>query len=269
MRDAVAGRAEPTYQVKLLLDPATVLDADGHPLAGPAAALRLAGAVGFESAQYVDDERLSLAAQRWIIRMRRDGDEDRIRLTYKTRFAIEGDGADPAAVQRALDIAGTVNFGANDTNYVPQVNLGYARATLDFCNKKREPAPHLAPGELPGPEASRALARDRMPGKLRKWSPKPPGWAESVAANSLVYGPVRQTNHGGRLLGRALEMQVTPLRTGPGEPAWFAEITAKAATLREAVDLRSHLIAALRPQGWLLEREAFKTDLILAPRPRP
>ncbi|MFE3939877.1 hypothetical protein ACFXPJ_40575, partial [Streptomyces goshikiensis] len=60
-----------------------------------------------------------------------------------------------------------------------------------------------------------------------------------------------------------------PRPTGPAEPAAFAEISANAASLREAVDLRSHLIAALRPQGWLLEREAFKTDLILAPRPRP
>ncbi|MCX4524588.1 MULTISPECIES: hypothetical protein [unclassified Streptomyces] len=259
--------AEPTYQVKLLLDPAKVLDADGVPLAEPAAVLRLAGAVGFECAQYVDDDRLSLAAQRWIIRMRRDGDENHVRLTYKTRFAIEGDGADPEAVRRALDIARAVNFDASDTNYVPQVNLGYARATLDFCNKKREPAPHLAPGELPGPDASRALARDRMPGKLRKWPPKPAGWAESVTANSLVYGPLRQTNYSGRLLGRPLEMQVTPLYTEAGEPTWFAEITAKAATLREAVDLRCDLIGKLRPEGWLLEREAFKTDLILAPRP--
>ncbi|MCJ1676932.1 hypothetical protein MTF65_06145 [Streptomyces sp. APSN-46.1] len=266
---AAAANAEPTYQVKLLLNPGTVLDLDGVPLAEPAAALSLAGDAGFESVQYMDDDRLSLAGQCWIIRIRRDGDEGRIRLTYKTRFAIEGNGADPAAVRRALDRANEVNFDASDTNYVPQVNLGYARATLDFSNKKREPAPHLAPGELPGTEASRALARERMPGKLRNWPRKPAGWADAVTANSLVYGPVRQTSYPGRLLGRALEMQVTPLRTASGEPDWFAEITAKAAGLGEAVDLRSELIGKLRPEGWLLEREAFKTDVILVPRPRP
>lgn len=256
--------AEPTYQVKLLVDPGRVLGPNGLPLGTTATALSLGASSGFELAQYMDDDRLSLARQDWIIRIRRGGDGSRLCLTYKRRFGIDGDGTDPAAVRRALERAHAGNFDASDTNYEPQVNLSYSRATLDFCNKKREPVQHLAPGELPGPEASRALTRDRLPGKLRKWAPKPAGWAESVAARSLVHGPVRQTNYPGRLLGHRLEMQVTPLRTASGEPTWFTEITAKAATLGEAVALRCDLLGTLRAEGWLLEREAFKTNLILA-----
>ncbi|MBT2403168.1 MULTISPECIES: hypothetical protein [unclassified Streptomyces] len=256
--------AEPTYQVKLLVDPCRVLDRDGAPLGAAAAVLALGSSSGFELTQYMDDDRLSLAAQDWIIRIRRGGEENRLCLTYKRRFGIDGDGTDPAAVRRALDRASAANFDAGDTNYEPQVNLSYSRATLDFCNKKREPVPYLDPGELPGPEASRALTRDRLPGKLRKWATQPAGWAESVAAHCLVHGPVRQTNYPGRLLGHRLEMQVTPLRGACGERTWFTEITAKAATLGEAVALRAELLGRLRAEGWLLEREAFKTDLILA-----
>ncbi|MDJ0383085.1 hypothetical protein [Streptomyces sp. G-G2] len=258
-----APNAAPTYQVKLLADPALILGRDGVPLERVAAALGLREPSGCEVAQYIDDARLSFAGQGWIVRFRHDDDEDRIRLTYKTRFDIEGDGTDRAAVEEALDRANAHSFDAGTCNYTPQVNLSYSRATLDFSNKKSEPAPDRPPGELPDRDASRALALERLPGKMRKWPAMPPGWAEAVTADSLVHGPVRQTNYPGEILGHRTEMQVTPIRDADGGESWFTEITAKAATFAEAVRLRADLMRILRAEGWLLERDAFKTDLIL------
>ncbi|MET9698536.1 hypothetical protein ABZY31_16635 [Streptomyces sp. NPDC006529] len=258
-----APNAAPTYQVKLLVDPCRILGADGVPLERAAGALGLGRSSGFEVTQYMDDAELSFAGQGWIIRFRHDGAEDRLRLTYKTRFAIAGDGTDRAAVEAALDLANAHSFDCRDTNYDPQVNLSYSRATLDFSNKKREPAPGLAPGALPDPVACRAIALDRLPGKMRKWPAKPAGWAEAVAADPLIHGPVRQTNYPGEILGHTLEMQVTPLRDAHGRETWFTEVTAKAETFVEAVRLRADLMGALRDEGWLLERNAFKTDLVL------
>lgn len=258
-----APNAAPTYQVKLLVDPRRILGADGAPLGRAAGALGLGESSGFEVAQYMDDAELSFAGQGWIIRFRHDGAEDRLRLTYKTRFDIVGDGTDLAAVEEALDRANAHRFDCRDTNYDPQVNLSYSRATLDFSNKKREPAPDLAPGALPDPVACRAIALDRLPGKMRKWPAKPAGWAEAVAAAPLIHGPVRQTNYPGEILGHAVEMQITPLCDGDGRESWFTEITAKADTFGEAVRLRADLMGKLRAEGWLLERNAFKTDLVL------
>ncbi|MDD9380140.1 hypothetical protein M8Z33_26485 [Streptomyces sp. ZAF1911] len=253
------------YQVKLLVDPDRVLDADGLPTAAAAAALSLGAPRRFEVAQYMDDARRSLNGQGWIVRIRRHDDENRIRLAYKARFDIEGDGTDPAAVRRVMDRASGHNFCADDGNYSVQVNLSHTRATLDFTNKKCRPVPGLEPGELPGLDASRALVLERLPGKLAKWAAKPAGWAESVTASSRLHGPVRQANYPGRMLDHAMETQVSRLRTASGELAWFAEITAKGRTLRDAVELRSDLMGKLRAEGWLLERDAFKTELILGP----
>lgn len=259
MEDALLRRiSHGAYQVKLLVDPCQVLDTDGAPLQRAVVALSLGAAGSFEVAQYLDDAERSLSGQGWILRMRRHGDEGRIRLAYKARFGIDGDGTDPAALRRALERAGRDGFGADGCFRAARVNLSHARATLDFSAKRRAPAPYLAPGELPGPEASRALALDRLPDGL--WQR-----AQSAAAGSLIHGPVRQTNHPGRLLDRAIELQVSRLRTGcDGERTWFAEITAKAGTFPEALELRCHLMGKLRAEGWLLERDAFKTDLILA-----
>lgn len=263
MRVAPTTSARAAYQVKLLLDPDHVLDAEGLPTEAAAAALSLGAPGRVEVAQYVDDAGRSLNGQGWIVRIRRHDDENRIRLAYKARFEIEGDGAEPAAVRRVMDRASLHNFGADDANYTVQVNLSHTRATLDFTNKKCRPVPGLAPGELPGLDASRALVLERLPGKLARWGAKPVGWAESVTASSLLHGPVRQANYPGRMLDHAMETQVSRLRTATGERAWFTEITAKARTLREAVELRSDLMGKLRAEGWLLERDAFKTDFIL------
>ncbi|MFJ7203429.1 hypothetical protein ACIQWR_07840 [Streptomyces sp. NPDC098789] len=258
-----AANAAPTYQVKLLVDPHRILRADGTPLDRAAAALGLGQSSGFEVTQYMDDAELSFAGEGWIIRFRHDDAEDRLRLTYKTRFDIVGDGTDPAAVEEALDRANAHRFDCRATNYDPQVNLSYSRATLDFSNKKREPAPDLLPGALPDPAECRAIALDRLPGKMRNWPAKPAGWAEAVAASPLIHGPVRQTNYPGEVLGHAVELQITPLCDADGRESWFAEITAKADTFAEAVRLRADLMGKLRAEGWLLKRNAFKTDLVL------
>lgn len=269
IRSGARARVSPTaaaragYQVKLLVDPDRVLDADGLPTPAAAAALSLGAPGRVEVAQYVDDAGQSLNGQGWIVRIRRHDDENRIRLAYKARFEIEGDGTDPAAVRRVMDRARGHNFGSGDCNYTVQVNLSHTRATVDFTNKKCRPVPDLAPGELPGLDASRALVLERLPGKLAKWGAKPAGWAESVTASSRLHGPVTQANYPGRMLDHVMETQVSRLRTASGELTWFAEITAKGRTLREAVELRCDLMGKLRAEGWLLERDAFKTDLIL------
>ncbi|MFD9356038.1 hypothetical protein [Streptomyces sp. NPDC060031] len=258
MEDALLRRiSHGAYQVKLLIDPCRVLDAGGTPLERAVVALRLGAPGSFEVAQYLDDAERSLSGQGWILRMRRHDDEGRVRLAYKARFGIDGDGTDPAALARALERAGRDGFGADGCFRAARVNLSHARATLDFSAKRRAPAPYLAPGELPGPEASRALALDRLPDGL--WQR-----AQAAAAGSLIHGPVRQTNHPGRILDHPVELQVSRLRTGPdGERTWFAEITAKAGTFPEVLELRALLMGKLRAEGWLLEQDAFKTDLIL------
>ncbi|GAA3759408.1 hypothetical protein [Streptomyces tremellae] len=254
--------AKPTVQIKLLLDPAQVLTADGTPLAGAGSALRLGAASGTEAAEYLDSDSRQLHDQGWSVRVRHDDTDDQVKETYKKRYDIAGDGTDANALADALDRAADDSFDAGEDDYDAQVDLSYDKATLDFSDGKKADADGLGSGQLPSPADARDDVVHDLPGKLDDLGAK--NFAKDVLAGAHIYGPVVQTDYPATVAGHTAELQVTPMRGTPADSPYWVELSADATTLAQAVALRGDLEDALDAHGWLLPENAFKTEQILA-----
>ncbi|MGQ4515966.1 hypothetical protein [Streptomyces sp. DW26H14] len=257
-----ADTADPSFQVKLLLDPAATLGTTGSPLPATTTALSLGTSSGVEAAEYLDSSSLQLENEGWSVRVRHDDDDDKVKETYKKRYAIEGDGTDADALDDALDQAADDSFDADEEDYDAQVDLSYNKATLDFSDDKKADADGLGSGELPSAADARDDVVGDLPGKLEDLGSK--DFAKNILAGAHIYGPVVQTDYPGSLAGHTVELQITPMHDAPGGSGYWAEVSADASTLSSAVDLRDDLVNALNSRGWLIPQNAFKTEQILA-----
>ncbi|MEW2548769.1 hypothetical protein AB0910_23870 [Streptomyces sp. NPDC047002] len=254
--------AKPTFQIKLLLDPAQVLTPGGTPLAAATGALGLGAASGVEAAEYLDSDSRQLQNEGWSVRVRHDDTDDKVKETYKKRYGIAGDGTDADALADALDQAADDSFDAGEDDYDAQVDLSYDQATLDFSDGKKADADGLGRGQLPSPADARDDVVHDLPGKLDDLGAK--NFAADLLAGAHIYGPVVQTDYPATVAGHTAELQVTPMRGAPAGSPYWVELSADATTLTQAVALRGDLEDALDAHGWLLPENAFKTEQILA-----
>lgn len=257
-----AGNADPSFQVKLLIDPTKALSASGVPLSATNSAFDLDGASGVEAAEYLDSSSLQLEDLGWSVRVRHDDDDDKVKETYKKRYDIAGDGTSQSALDDALDQANDDSFDADEDDYDAQVDLSYNKATLDFSDDKKADADGLGSGELPSASDARDDVVNDLPGKMADLNSK--NWAKDILSDAHIYGPVVQTDYPGTIAGHDVELQVTPMKGAPGTSGYWAEISADADTLDQAIDLRSDIENVLNAKGWLLPVNAFKTEQILA-----
>jgi hypothetical protein len=254
-----AANMVPEYEVKLLLDPDVVLDADNQLISDVHDAFDLPQSYQVRMTQYHDTDDLEINEEGWIVRMRRrEGqDDDRIRLTYRKRYPIlDGD------IDAALDQANADGFTAEDTNYDAEVDWGYQNQTLSISRDKNEPTD--LPGlDMPAGPAARDILIDRIPGKMDRWGGS--GWGSSMLEGSRVYGPVELHRYIGEWEGHDVQIEVTAMRdeAGTGEE-YFAEASFDTADFDEATDVRAGLIDELDRAGWFLPEDALKTQLVLS-----
>lgn len=261
-----AANATPSYQIKLQIDPAKVLDGNHQFTTTAVSELSIGNQNGLEQAQYLDSSPTQLAAAGWSVRIKREDGSSSLKLTYKKRFGIDNGGTAAKDIDRALDQANSAGFDSSDTNYAAQVNLSYSASTLDFSVTKKAKASGLGDGELPGSKDSRSLAVAQIPGKLDNWKQdnwKQDNWAEDILSSAKVYGPVRQSSYPANIGGHSVDLQLTPLNTAAGV-RYYLEASVDADDLGTANGIRSDVMSALDAKGWLLPENAFKTDLVLA-----
>lgn len=256
-----ASNASPTYQIKLRLDPAKVLDSNGKFTATSSSKLSISSESGYELAQYIDDSAQDLASEGWSMRIKRDNGAGAQKLTYKKRFSIANGGTAAKDINATLDTANDSGFSSSDTNYDAQVNMSYTISTLDFSNKKKASADSLNDDQLPGGADSIDVVQSNLPGKLSKWRSN--NWVSSVIDKSRIYGPVRQSNYSATIGGHAVDLQLTPMKSQNGSYSYL-EVSADATKLGDATAIRSDVIKTLDGLGRLLHENAFKTDLVLA-----
>jgi len=258
-----ADNADPGYQIKLQLQGALVVDpATGEPTDAAAQALEIEGVDEVQHVQYVDDADASLFDAGWTLRVRRDEGDDKLKLTYKARFDIDGTMTDKDSIEDALDDANDNNFDASDDNYEAQVNMSYSRATLDFSNTKKVDATSVTDGVLPDLAETRNILIDKLPGKMEGLGPSKT-WAESVLDDAKIYGPLTLTAYTATIGDVDATVEITPMAGGTDGSGYYVEVSADADTFSDAIDARAELLSELTADGFLRPVDAFKTGTVL------
>lgn len=258
-----AAPAVPDYEVKLFLDPAKVLGVDLKPSREADRVLNLKRPGRKIVMQFLDAARASpgelppLHADGWNVRLRRFADAGEVELSYKRRYRVE-----PGGLSAALAVAAGDGFTAGEKDYAPQVEWGYARQRLTLTRKKALSARGLPEGELPSLPDARAGVVRGLPGKLDRH--REAGWARRLLTDGAAYGPVPGKRYRGEWQGPDLDLEVWLVRAEAGpqvEPV--VELSFKAADGADAAGFRDKLTEYVRDQGWLLDRDVLKTEMIL------
>lgn len=246
----------PDYELKLLVDPDRTLDAGGEPTAD----MRTAFAIDEHQKivmQFLDSARLELDGAQWNVRIRAFEGEDELQLTYKKRYPIDGDGIDDALVRAKDD-----GFNADSQKYEAQVEWGLNRQTLTISRKVELDADESDPLDLPGERKSREIGADTIPTRLEQQVS--PGWVRDVLDVAHLYGPVRGDRWKGKWRGKKVSIEVWPIRGIPGQDGQqIVEVSLKEDDRAKARAIQSELRDFLAEQGWLLDSDLLKTQLIL------
>jgi hypothetical protein len=253
---SAAANAVPSYEVKFLAKPETVLESGGSLRSEVIQAFGIASVPQAIGVAYYDTNNLELDAEGWNVRFRKKEDKDNYELTYKKRYPIvNGD------INAALSLANQEGFDASDDNYEAEIDWGYGKQTLSFSNTKKV-STNTTGTQLPSEQESLALLLDKLPGKLKKWSS--PDWGQQQLSQSRIHGPLTFYRYEGTWNGQKLSLEVWPIRNAEGTGTEnLIEISFKTADASVASQLRSQLMDTLESNNWLLPIDGLKTQLIL------
>ncbi|OIB01599.1 hypothetical protein AK95_29740 [Paenibacillus sp. LC231] len=253
---SAAANAVPSYEVKLLAKPETVLESSGSLRSEVIQAFGITSIPQAIGVAYYDTDNLELNAEGWDVRFRKKEDKDNYELTYKKRYPIvNGD------INAALSLANQEGFDASDDNYEAEIDWGYGKQTLSFSNTKKI-STNTTGTTLPSEQDALALLLDKLPGKLKKWSS--PNWGEQKLSQSRIHGPLTFYRYEGSWNGQKMSLEVWPIRNADGTGTEnLIEISFKTSDVSVASQLRSELMDTLESNGWLLPMDGLKTQLIL------
>ncbi|WP_430108617.1 hypothetical protein [Paenibacillus lautus] len=253
---SAAANAVPSYEVKFLAKPETVLESSGSLRSEVIQAFGIASVPQAIGVAYYDTNNLELDAEGWNVRFRKKEDKDNYELTYKKRYPIvNGD------INAALSLANQEGFDASDDNYEAEIDWGYGKQTLSFSNTKKV-STNTTGTTLPSEQDALALLLDKLPGKLKKWSS--PNWGQQKLSQSRIHGPLTFYRYEGSWKGQKMSLEVWPIRNADGTGTEnLIEISFKTSDVSVASQLRSELINTLESNGWLLPMDGLKTQLIL------
>lgn len=248
------------FEIKLLLNPAVVLDSDhalDHALLSKFAVKEAAHHM---TIQFMDTDNKDLSALGWLMRIRREEGKDKIELTYKKRYPITGDNVNFALKEAADD-----HFDIATTKYELQVEIGYAKKDLSVAHNKKVDASEYPGLTLPDKKQSRMLLRKEAPAEtiIARNSHQ---FATDPVKSSRVYGPVHATGWSGTFEGVDLDIEVWPIpkASGSSELEYVVEASFKTDHGNDATRLKEELINVLRESGWLIEEDSLKTQLVLS-----
>lgn len=252
-----ASNMVPDYEVKLMLDPAVVLNSDHKLKSSVRDAFDMPSTVTKMNVQFMDTDDLDLYNNGWSARIRKIEDEDDFELTYKKRYPIVN-----GNIAAALTQANVEGFDSTDTNYEAQVEWGYMNKTLSISTKKTGKKSGYSGMDLPSASHSRDMLIDKIPGKMEDWLYN--GWGEDMLDDSRKYGPVLAKRSIGTWNGMKLYIEVWPIRDAAGDGIeYIVEASFKTDSEAEAASEQAQLAAYLQAQGWFLAQDSLKTSLIM------
>lgn len=248
---------KPDYEVKLLLQPPAVLDADRKLTKAVRAAFEIPSSVVKMNIQFLDTDGREIYDNGWCLRIRKIEAEPGFELTYKKRYPIAaGD------IDGALAAAGADGFDADATSYEAQVEWGYEKQTLSISRAKSASGPGYSGMALPDADASRSMLIDAAPRRFDDWGSD--RWGTGALATSRIYGPALAKRWVGTWSGMELRIELWPIRDAAGTgtedivEASFKETSRKAASSKH-----DRLMADLDSAGWLLPADGLKTKMIM------
>jgi hypothetical protein len=209
-----------------------------------------------QTIQYLDTNGKDLYAMDWSARVRKTENEDGLELTYKKRYTIVANNIDAALTRANHD-----GFNASEGKYDAQVEWGYQKQTLSISRKKS--ADFMTSGmDLPGELSSRSILIEEAPTKFDNSVHNK--WGTGMLANSRVFGPVHAKRHVGRWEGTKIYLEVWPLRNFEGTGyEYIVEASLKTKTCMDASKKHASLISYLQGEGWFLEQDSLRTQLIM------
>jgi hypothetical protein len=252
---------EPEYEVRLQLNPTTVLSSD-HELTESVLStfkMKMPLIATELNVQFLDKSCKEIYTADWSPRIRKteDEDEDEFELTYKKRYPIaDGD------IEAALVTANKDGFNAGNKKYKAQVEWGFQNQTLSISHKKTVSHSENSGRDLPGTSNSRKMLIDGATKEFDNW--KFDKWGTGALAISRIFGPVLARRSTGKWNGMKLSIEVWPLRSLEGTGIeYIVEASFKTKSRKEASVEQRSLAAYLQRSGWFLPQDSLKTHIIM------
>lgn len=248
--------AKPNYEVKIDLT-TSALDASHAPTSAVEAAFGISGSPKARSYEYFDTSALDLNAEGWDVRLRHKSGSD-FEESYKKRYPITG-----GDIDAALDEANAEGFDSSDTNYVAQVDWGYAKQTLSFSNEKSHSGSDYSGTSMPSASTARNWLVNEIPGKLDDWLDN--NWGSDTLSAAQAHGPVTsQVWSGAWESSDDASIEVLPVRAASGiGTEYIVELSFKVDDYDDAAKLHADSIAVADAHGWLYHGDILKTQTIL------
>lgn len=252
-----ASNMVPDYEVKLLMNPNVVLDADHKLKSTVLNTFNMPTSVTKMNVLFMDTNAKDIYGNTWIARIRKTEGESDFELTYKKRYAI-----DNGNITEALYKASAEGFDSTEKNYEAQVEWGYQKKTLSISNSKTDSKSGYSGMDLPSSSDSRSLLKKNIPGKMDNWLYS--GWGKSMLDNSRKYGPILAKRSVGSWSGLKLYIEVWPILNQAGTGTDYIveasfKTTSEATASAKHDDLQAYLIS----RGWFVAEDSLKTQLIM------
>lgn len=254
----------PDYEVKLLLEPSKVLEADNKLTDAVRAEFSIQPGAKDMNIQFVDTKDKDIYTNGWNLRIRRTAGASRFELTYKKRYLLDEGFSTTAEAKigAALTVAAQDGFDST-TTFEAQVEVGHRNLTLSISHDEKVPATGSPGTTLPPAGASRDFLVDEAPTEFTNWSAD--DWGTDHLASPIIYGPVLATRFEGIWKGSRLLIEVWPIRKSKTDSTLepIVEASFKTPDLSKALDGRTKLADLLQSKGWFLARDSLKTKLIM------
>lgn len=252
-----ASNMVPDYEVKLLMNPNVVLDADHKLKSTVLSTFNMPTSVTKMNVLFMDTNAKDIYGNTWIARIRKTEGESDFELTYKKRYAI-----DNGNITEALYKASAEGFDSTEKNYEAQVEWGYQKKTLSISNSKTDSKSGYSGMDLPSSSDSRSLLKKNIPGKMDNWLYS--GWGKAMLDNSRKYGPILAKRSVGSWSGLKLYIEVWPILNQAGTGTdYIVEASFKTTSEATASAKHDELQAYLISRGWFVAEDSLKTQLIM------
>ena len=251
----VPAMAEPMgidgVEVKYLLDPAKVLDAEGKPTEEVLKLLGWTGKVKNRGMQFLDVEGKLYNAAGWSNRVRIKQGDDEYDVTFKKRYTVEN-----GYIAAALALAEADGFVKGLEDYEAELDWGYNKLTLSISYEESVDKVGYDDTVLPSLEDSIAMVQGAMPEFVKA--------VDADITKAVLCGPIYYPRYTGELAGMELDIEIcaiTNQKTGATE--YVFEVAFSTDTYEEAVAKRDELMKILDDAGVLLKEDGLKTNKIL------
>lgn len=258
----------PNYEVKLLMDPAKVLDDDMKLKDSVKSEFKIKKKPIKMSIQFIDTHEKVIREAGWNLRIRKSEGEENLGLTYKKRYPVTiSSPPNPTA-----DIDAQVSNAHGDgfdksSGFVAQIEVGLSKQTLSISYNDDASGKGYDGMDLPHAKDSRKILTAKAPQHFSSLSASTLGsGSEGPLADAVVYGPVDAKRYKGQWGDfPKLYIEVWPIRAALDDPTLKPTVEASFKTddVTSALKGLHDLKELLQEKGWFSALDSLKTNMIM------